>query len=127
MGEFHAPLANELPHVALSSAEILYLLLKGAKLFLRHLENPMAWDTAAVAHLEDLRKFSQRKAQLQCSLDEAHTVNRVPTIQAIARFCARRFRKNSLALVVADGIGAYAGQTSEFPGVEGFASISHAR
>jgi hypothetical protein len=89
VGEFHAPLANELPHVALSSAEILYLLLKGAKLFLRHLENPMAWDTAAVAHLEDFREFSQRESDLQCLLYESNSVNRIPAIHPMARCRAR--------------------------------------
>jgi hypothetical protein len=87
--EFHTPLANELSHVTLGPAELLDLLLEGAKLFLGHVEHTMARDTAVIAHLEDFREFSQREAQLQCSLHESNAFNRVLTIHAIAGYGAR--------------------------------------
>src|ERR1017187_7203270 len=87
--EFHTPLANELSHVALGPAEFLDLPFQGAQLFFGHVEHTMARDPAAVAHLEDFREFRQREAKLQCSLHQPNTVNRIPTIHAIARCSAR--------------------------------------
>lgn len=63
--------------------------------------------------------------QLKRSLHQSHTINRVPTVHAIAGGRARRRPKDADPFIMADRIGALAFQLSEFSRTKGLGSVGH--
>jgi hypothetical protein len=70
-------MSNERPHIQLRLLQLCDLLTNRNQLLFRELEYATAWNAAFVAGFEDVREFCQRESQLECSLHQRYTLNRL--------------------------------------------------
>lgn len=104
--QFVAPLANQFPHVGLRSPEFLYLFTQRMQLLLGQSEHVMARSATIVAGAQNLRKLTEREAELKRSLRELNAIDCGRREYAVSPTCPRRKRQNADPFVVAERIGA---------------------
>ena len=111
---FLPPFANQFPHVGLGSAEFLDLLPERMQFLFGQMEHALAGYAAIVASPHNVRKLSEGKAELECSLYELNTLDRRWREYTEPPTRPLRSRENADPLVVAERVGADTGKTGEF-------------
>jgi len=109
----------------MGSLEFSDLLLERMKLFFRQSKNAMAWDTATIAHLEDLRQLRQGEPELESAAYQSHAINCVTSVDAVTTRGSWRLRKDTDPLIVTDRIRADSAKAGKLAAVQGFAIPIH--
>jgi hypothetical protein len=103
------PFTNDLPHLGLSSAEVLNLPTKRTQFFFREIEDAMTGHASAVPSSENLRKFTQRETQMERTLCEVDALDGCRREQPIPATRPLRRGKDTQSLVMTERVGADAG------------------